>query len=80
MGRVGIVIAVACAFALGGCNSLEPKLDGPKIARAIQQSARNQFGDVHALVGPARCPADRLQRKHDHFDCHVTIDGQDAVY
>ncbi len=76
----GLLIALVACVAFAACSSLEPRLDGTKIARAITQSARTQFASAHATIGAARCPADRAQRKGDRFDCHVTIDGQEVRY
>src|SRR3954462_12730808 len=80
MGRVSVLIAVSLAVVVGACSSLQPKLDGPTIERAIEQDARSQFSDVHAIVGRASCPAQRVQRQGDQFNCHITIDGQKVTY
>jgi hypothetical protein len=80
MARSWVLTAVLFAVVLGACNSLQPKLDALTIQRAIEEDARTQYSDVHALVGKARCPANRGQKQGDEFKCHVTIDGQDAVY
>jgi hypothetical protein len=82
MGRSCATVAVVCGIALGlgACNSLQPKLDGKTIERAIVLDAHDQFAGTNAVVGAAHCPRNRIQRKGDHFDCHVTIDEQDVVY
>jgi hypothetical protein len=82
MGRVSVMVAfaVVVAVAFGACSSLEPRLDRATVERGVEQSARSEFADVQAVVGKARCPSNRLQRKGDHFECHITIDRQDVVY
>ncbi len=85
MGRVRVLVAAAIAIVLGalagaGCSSLQPKIDGAAIERAIEQSARDRFSAMHAVVGSAHCPRGRVQHKGDHFTCHVTVDHQDVVY
>ncbi len=85
MGRTSVTVvmcATTCALtlALAACGSLSPKLDQATIERGVERDARAQFAGTGAVVGAAHCPANRAQRKGDSFDCHVTIDHQDAVY
>ena len=75
-----IAVALMSAGALGACGSFEPKLDGKTIARGVERDAKINFEGTGAIIGTATCPAGREQRKGDRFDCHITIDHQDAVY
>jgi hypothetical protein len=80
--RVNVVVTAVMfgALTLCACSSFQPKLDRATIERGIEQDARTEFASTGAAIGKARCPTDRVQKKGDRFNCHMTIDGQDAVY